>query len=589
MFNPSQLALPISISLAALVGCSSSTNTIDVATCLSPASLPEEQSSISGLTLLGSFVSDSPFDSSAAEIVHYDVCRDQLFVVNAQNQSIDVLSLDKDNRPAHKATLNLDKAKQNAQIEIGAANSVATYNGLVAVAIENKNKQLDGIVAIYQSDNLSLLATYPTGALPDMVSFSPDGRYIATANEGEPNSDYSNDPEGSVTLIDLAPGVKQAKVSQISFKEFNVGNTRNNELSEQVRISAPNATVAQDLEPEYLAFDENGKLFVALQENNALAKIDIASQRVDAILPLGYKRWGNAQLDASNKDNLIGNFTSYDMLVGLYMPDSIDTYQVDGETFIVSANEGDGREYGFKTTQAQCDKRGFDWDEDDYSATDKYDSKQGFCIAYSDELRGKKLDVPRAHPLHDALEDKKKLGRLKVIAPNEDLQSNSSIESFGSRSFSIWNANGEQVFDSGDQFAQIVYGQHPLYLNSSNDSNQSADDRSDDKGVEPEAIEVATINGRQYAFIGLERQGGVMIYDISNPTDAMFLHYSNNRDFTQPVCTQIEDGECANGRYNPKAGDLGPESIHYFTRNGQHLLAVGNEVSGTTTLYRIDL
>lgn len=557
-------------------------------TCASPTSIADKQSSISGLTLLGRFVSDSPFDSSAAEIVHYDSCHDQLFVVNAQNKSVDVLSLDQENKPALKATLNLQQAGERAQIEIGAANSVATHHGLVAVAIENSNKQESGIVAIYNAKDLSLMATYPTGALPDMVAFSPDGRYIATANEGEPNSDYTVDPEGSITLIDLTTGIEQAKVSQVRFIEFNLRNQRSGELSTRVRISAPNASIAQDLEPEYLAFDDKGKLFVALQENNAIARIDVASQRIDAILPLGYKSWGKAELDASNKDDLLGNFHRYDKLVGLYMPDSIDTYNVNGETYIVTANEGDGREYGFKSTQAQCDKQGFEWDSDDYTSTEHYQTKQDFCIAYSDELRGKKLTVPDTHPLHDALKDTTLLGRLKIVAPIEALQSDSNIESFGTRSFSIWNGDGDLMFDSGDQFAQIVYAQAPLHLNSSNDSNESADDRSDDKGVEPEAIEVALINGRQYAFIGLERQGGVMIYDISNPKDAMFLHYSNNRDFAQPVCTQVEDGECANDRYNPLAGDLGPESIHYFARNGQHLLAVGNEVSGTTSIYRID-
>ncbi|WP_428750671.1 choice-of-anchor I domain-containing protein, partial [Vibrio parahaemolyticus] len=154
---------------------------------------------------------------------------------------------------------------------------------------------------------------------------------------------------------------------------------------------------------------------------------------------------------------------------------------------------------------------------------------------------------------------------------------------------SIWNENGELVFDSGDDFATVALLNEGKHFNSTNDSNSSGDDRSDDKGIEPEAIEVAKINGRYYAFIGLERQGGIMVYDITEPKQAQFLHYVNHRDYTQPVCTLVEDGECANDTYNPKAGDLAPESINYFTRNGQHFIAVGNEVSGTTSVFRIEL
>lgn len=588
MFTHTRLALSVSVAALALSGCTQSQQATFSMSCPTPSKISESESSLSGLTLVGRYIADSPFDSSAAEIVDYDDCHDQLLVVNAQSKRVDVLQLDDTQQPSLKTSLDLKAAGELAGIEIGAANSVSTSSGLIAVAIENQIKQQNGIIALYRTDDLSLVTTFPTGALPDMVSFSPNGRYIATANEGEPSSDYSIDPEGSITLVDLQNGVDNAEVTQIGFTEFNRGGARHTELEKHVRISAPTATVAQDLEPEYLTFGKDGYLYVALQENNALAKVNLSQKQVERILPLGEKSWQNVQLDASNKDKIVGNFQQYPSLVGLYMPDSIDSYQVDGKSYILTANEGDGREYGFKTTQQVCEAKGFEWDEDDYSQTEDYANKQGFCIAYSDELRGKKLDVDAAHPLHQALKDNKQLARLKVIAPSQPVQPQESIRSFGTRSFSIWNAEGQRTYDSGDQFANIISSLSPSTLNSSNDSNRSADDRSDDKGVEPEAIEVAKLNGRHYAFIGLERQGGIMVYDVSNPEDAMFLHYSNNRNFAQPVCTQIEDGECANGQYNPQAGDLGPESIHYFSRNGQHLLAVGNEVSGTTSIYRID-
>lgn len=271
------------------------------------------------------------------------------------------------------------------------------------------------------------------------------------------------------------------------------------------------------------------------------------------------------------------------------MPDTLDSYSVNGKTYIVSVNEGDGREYGFKTTQAECDQAGFMWDEDDYQGTPDYTNVKGTCLSHIDEVRGKKLKVTTDHPLAEALKDNKQLARLKVIKPNHTLNAEENVQAFGARSFSIWNENGELVFDSGDDFATVALLNEGKYFNSTNDSNSSGDDRSDDKGIEPEAIEVAKINGRYYAFIGLERQGGIMVYDITEPKQAQFLHYVNRRDYTQPVCTLVEDGECANDTYNPKAGDLAPESINYFARNGQHFIAVGNEVSGTTSVFRIEL
>lgn len=603
-FNKLTLLLPIAVS-SALVGCSQSTSTLvtpsttatSSQTSLDTFSLQCQSiqqpnmtdATVSGISLVGRAIADAPFDTSAAEIVSYDSCTDKLYVVNAQAQKVDVLSMDADSAPTSEGSIDLQSAAAASGINIGAANSVSTHQGLVAVAIENADKQQNGIIALYRSDTLELITTYTAGALPDMVSFSKDGRYIASANEGEPNSDYSIDPEGSVTLVDLTNGPLQAKVTQIDFKAFNQGQPRHAELTDKVRISAPNATVAQDLEPEYLTFADNGKLYVALQENNALAAIDVESAEVDAILGLGGKPWDTAQLDASNKDKNIGNLQSYAMLEGLYMPDSITSYSVDGNTYIVTANEGDGREYGIKTTQQMCDDKGFEWDGDDYQGTENYTTEKDFCIAYIDEVRGKKLDVDANHPLAGALKDNKQLARLKVIKPQETLAADQKVQAFGSRSFSIWDESGELVFDSGDDFARIVLEQDPANFNSTNDNNQSGDDRSDDKGVEPEAIEVAEINGKQYAFIGLERQGGIMVYDVTQPKNASFISYLNNRDFTQPVCTKVdEDGDCDNETYNSKAGDLGPESIKYFTRSGNHFIAVGNEVSGSTSVYRVE-
>ncbi|MGY5450919.1 choice-of-anchor I family protein [Agarivorans sp. MS3-6] len=560
------------------------------------------------LELVASHFSGSEFDTSSAEIVSYDACSDKLYVVNAKDQSVDVLSLsDSNSAPSKHGNINLQAAAHKAGIEIGDANSVVAKNGLVAVAIQNQNKQQNGIIALYRSDDLSLINSYPAGALPDMVTMTEDSRYLLSANEGEPNGDYSVDPEGSVTIVDLATGFsdQQATVTQVDFRHFNQDQPRHNEL-DQVRLPSPlGASVAQDLEPEYLALTRHGKVVVALQENNAIALIDIASGKVDSIKGLGLKSWASvedggdgAKLDLTNKDKQFIQ-ASYPQLVGYYMPDSIATFNIKGNDYIITANEGDGREYVYATTQAKCEGMDHQWDGQKYQVgggdenAKHYQNKIGDCISYTDETRAYKLKVDAKHPLMNqtsygqkgTIANKKALGRIKVVADNKTIGENDLVYTFGARSFSIFDLQAKRIFDSGNQLSDLANSNK--HWNSSND-NQSSDNRSDDKGVEPEAIAVANINGSTIAFIGLERQGGIAVYDVSKPSSPIMLDFINNRDFNQPVCSKVDqDGDCENNRYNPKAGDLGPESIAYFSRLGKHYIAVGNEVSGTTTVYHL--
>jgi len=579
--------------------------------CIAKTASPAKDS-FKGLKInwVASHFSGSEFDSSSAEIVSYDSCSDKLYVVNAKAQSVEVLKLGNNNsEPSKVGQLDLQAAAKNAGISIGDANSVVAKNGLVAVAIQHANKQQNGIIALYRSDDLSLVNSYPAGALPDMVTMSDDSRYLLSANEGEPNGDYSHDPEGSVTIVDLQGGFAdgQAKVKQVDFRAFNQGQARHSELKD-VRLPAPmGATVAQDLEPEYLALTSKGKVIVALQENNAIARINIANGYIEAIQGLGSKSWASveeggdgAMLDLTNKD---GKFiqASYPQLAGYYMPDSIASFKVNGKDYLLTANEGDGREYVYQSSQAQCEQAGHKWDGKEYQVggededAAKYQSEQDDCISYSDETRAYKLKIDPAHPLMDqqrygkkgTIANKKAIGRLKVVADQKQLGPKDTVYSFGARSFSIFDLDGQRIFDSANQLSDLANSEQ--HWNASND-NQASDDRSDDKGVEPEAITVAEINGAHIAFIGLERQGGIAAYDVSQPDSPKLLDFVNRRDFSQDVCTEVdEDGDCTNGQYNPKAGDLGPESITYFSRLGRHYIAVGNEVSGTTSIYQLEL
>ncbi|WP_022949985.1 choice-of-anchor I family protein [Methylohalobius crimeensis] len=491
------------------------------------------------LEVLGTYASGI-FDEGAAEIVAHDPRRQRLFVVNANDATVDVLDM---RDPANPLKIGAIDAK-----DIGAsANSVAVKGDLVAVAIENNDKQANGFVAFYRAGNLELLNVVEVGALPDMVTFTPNGRHVLVANEGEPNDDYTIDPEGSVSIIDITRGVHRATVQTAGFDAFDKAFL----TAAGVRVFGPGASAAQDLEPEYITVSRNSRTaWVTLQENNAVAVVDIKNAEVTDIMPLGTKDHslpGN-ELDASNEDD--GIHIANWPVRGLYLPDAIASYQSRGRTYLVTANEGDARDYD----------------------------------GFSEETRVEDLNLDAgAFPDAAELQKEENLGRLKTTTTLGDTDGDGDIDeiyAYGARSFSIWDSQGHLVYDSGADFERIIADRLPDSFNSNNDDNDSFDSRSDDKGPEPEGVTIGKILGRTYAFVGLERVGGIMVYDITDPENARFQDYLNHRDFLS-----LADA--------PNAGDLGPEGLHfipwYASPNRRPLLVVGNEVSGTTTIYQINL
>ena len=297
------------------------------------------------LTSIGRYTTGI-FDESAAEITAYDPESNRLFVVNANSAAIDVLDLSNPSEPALITAIDVSEFGE-------VANSVAVQNGTVAVAVEAAIAQDSGQVVFLNTDG-DLISQVTVGALPDMLTFTPDGTKVLVANEGEPSDDYTDDPEGSISIIDLSGGVENLSDADVTTASFSAFNEQKTELIEQgVRIFGPDvstadpddtASVAQDLEPEYIAVTpDSTTAYVALQENNALAKVDISASQVAEILPLGFKDHlaeDNA-LDA-NDDEAIAIRNA--PVLGMYQPDGIAAYQADdGETYIVTANEGDAR------------------------------------------------------------------------------------------------------------------------------------------------------------------------------------------------------------------------------------------------------
>ena len=550
------------------------------------------------LSVLGHYKTNI-FAESAAEIPAYDAASKRLFVVNAQKGLVDVLDASKPEQPVHIAELSARDYLADSEV-----NSVAVQNGIVAIAVQAKNKTDAGLVVFFNAKDLSFVSKVAVGSLPDMLTFSPNGKTVLVANEAEPNDDYSIDPEGSVSIIDIQD-IKQPKASIADFRAWN--SQKADLMSKGVRIFGPNATVAQDLEPEYITISGDSKTaWVTLQENNAIARIDIAQQKVTDIYPLGYKDHGvmGNELDVSDRDSKI-DIKTWTGLVGMYQPDSIANYQVNGQTYLVTANEGDSREWlkdedaYFAGNLAQgyvenirmkhlFNSKGFNA-EGDYPA---------HLQKIANGVKGAKLNpVTFAYCGATATEagDCRKdgnLGRLN-IAWNMGYQTNpdgspkldangrliyDKLYAYGARSFSIWNTQGQLVWDSGSEFEKKISELFPNYFNTDHEA-VSLDDRSDNKGPEPEGITLGTIGAKTFAFIGLERMSGVMVYDITTPMQPKFVEYFTTRNFVETD--------------SAKQGDLGLEGLIFIAAkdspNGKPLLVVGNEVSGSTAIYQVNV
>jgi 2',3'-cyclic-nucleotide 2'-phosphodiesterase/3'-nucleotidase/5'-nucleotidase len=543
-----------------------------------------------GLTPIGSYASGH-FNASAAETVAHDPVTQWLYVVNSTNRTVDVLSITDPTQPTKLGSINL---VQVPPTQYGTPRGLAVQDGIVAVSFEATPKTSLGVVAFLvavldtslppgQQITVPDLRQVTVGALPDMITFTPNGRFLLVANEGEPNT-YNDvgantngpsiDPEGSVSIINLSGGVSALTQADVRTAVFTNFNHRTAELrAAGVRIYGPNATVAQDLEPEYIAVAQNSQTaWVTLQENNAVATIDIVTAEVTEILPLGYKDHSltnngfgiSNALDASDQDgaNKIVNWP----VKGMYQPDGIAAYSFLGENYLVMANEGDVRSVLGLLPPPSSGSEDIRVGSADYVLNPALYS--GAMISF--------------------LKQNTNLGRLQTSRITGDLDGDGKydeIHVFGGRSFSIRKASGELVFDSGDQFEQATAAFHPLNFNANN-SNNGRDTRSDDSGPEPECLVLGHAFGRQFAFIGLERIGGIMIYDVTNPHQTRFVNYVNNRNFgVTPSAANIPP------RLAPNTGDLCPEAILFIKEenspNGKPLLVVTHEVSGTTTVFEI--
>lgn len=510
-------------------------------------------------------------DGGVMEIVAYNRANSFAYAINGQSGLLAAISLE--NLAAGSSVARLSGTDIDVKALVEAAGSSFRYGDMTSVAVSPDSATLAaalqaegyndaGRVALFTCNSdgtLTLKGLVETGVQPDMVTFA-DNDTVLTADEGEPREGYGAgiaDPKGSVTVVDVAALTSEV----VGFDAFD---TRRDELAASGVVLKKGAAPSADLEPEYIAVS-GGKAYITLQENNAIAVLDLASRTFDGIYSAGFEDYGVTPIDIDKKDDAYAPKT-YGSLMSIRMPDAIAAVQAEGKTYLVTANEGDAREWGDE------DLGTFYLNEDERDFGDEgVTSPTGAITAENSGLTGKVVFF--------------KSGDFDGLDTGKDYL-------FGGRTFTIYEAgeNGvTEIFTSGDDFEALTAQYLPDYYNCSND-NAVVDDRSGKKGPEAESVTVGTVDGRTYAFVALERTGGVMVYDVTEPASAQYVNYINTRDFASVVegSEEYEDGELDKW---VTGGDVALEGLLFLDASvsptGEALLLAACEVSGTVAVYQV--
>ena len=498
-------------------------------------------------------------DGGVMEIVAYNKANGHAYAVNGQDGVLASIDIAGGDTELLSVDIDVKALVSDSDFTYGDMTSVAVSSdgSLIATALQDADYDEEGRIALFSSDSdgsIELLKVYEAGIQPDMVTFSPDGRYVLTADEGEPREGYGeDDPEGSVTVVSLEDDI----VSVIGFEAFDNSLARK-ALADKGIIMQKGTVPSEDFEPEYIAVGNN-MAYITLQEANAVAVLDLDSMIFTGVYTVGLEDYSIVPVDIDKKDDAY-NPKTYATLRGIRMPDGIAYFSTAGNDYIATANEGDAREWGDYLNE---DER--DFGDGDVSPT-------GAITAENSGLDGKVVFL--ASDDYDGLDD-----GIDYL--------------YGGRTMTIFRADDsglEEVFSTADDAERITYSYLPEYYNASND-NAVLDDRSGKKGPEAEAVTVGEVNGRIYAFLALERTGGIMVYDVTEPENSKYVNYINTRDFTSIVSGSeiYEDGELDKW---VTGGDVAPEGLAFVSAEdsptGEALLIAAFEVSGTVAVYTLN-
>lgn len=470
-----------------------------------------------------------------AEITAYMPEAKTLFAVGGGDK-LDVIDLKNPMQPVVSAVQKLP----------GDASSVTVHGNLVAVSLLNDPEWKMGKVQVMRyNGSIEVLGTYEVCNLPDMITFTPDGKKLLVACEGTPSEDFSVDPEGAVAVLSAnAEGWKKPRIKLAKFDALDTAAL----MAAGVR-KAGVKSFAQSLEPEYITVSEDSKTaWISLQENNAIAKLDVASEKITGVFPLGYVDHSKPGFGLDVKSNKKIEIENYP-LRGLRQPDGISAFTAGGKSFVLTANEG----ASVKDFKAWTDVT------------------SPLVLAQENRLDSKVFNAKMLDDLQNL-----SVSNLERCDVAPDKQPNGKcpyMYTFGSRSVSLFDGvSGKLIWDSGDQLERVIAKVAPDYFNwNSKKKKVKMDSRSENMGCEPENVTYGVVNGKRYAFVGLERTSGIAVFDISD----------------------VEKGrepKLVDFYFDPN--DRGPEGILFISAEksplkGTALLVVGYEYSKTISIYKV--
>ena len=464
---------------------------------------------------------------SGSEISTY-IASQKMLVTTSGDHEVFLISLENPEKPQILESLNFK----------GEVPCVSTHRDFLAIAEMNNPKTSPGTLHLYKVQNrkLNKLKSFTVGAHPDMVAFAPDGKTLLVANEGEPDDEAEVDPEGSISLIDISNGFETARVSELDFAAFDSLSLAN----AGVRLVGPGRYL-QNIEPEYISYSPDSKFaFATLQENNAVAKIDVKKAKITDVWGLGtvdHAQKGNEFDYRKNKKIELENAP----IRGYLQPDGIKAFEAAGKLYFITADEGAKR-------------------DDDPATSD-------VTTAQSLKAQG------RLNESVFTAEQAQKMGKLPIDAlnPCDGNEPCRYLNTFGGRSVSIFDAQtGTRIWNSGNALEKFLAEHHPGLFNwNSKKGKIKPDSRSDDLGPEPENVTVGKTKSGLYAFVAVERSSGIAVFDLKNPKKPQILDY-----FTSST-------------------DRGPEGVLFIPaenspEKGVPFLVVGYEYSTTLSIYRVN-
>ena len=479
---------------------------------------------------------------AAPEISAYMPEKKMLFVVGG-DKLIEMVSFADEKNPKVESRLQLD----------GPATSVSVFGDLVAISITAEPDHGLGQVQLfrYAEGLIPVASAQRLCHLPDMLTFTPDGSRILVACEGSPSADYNEDPEGGVAILSVEHGASlndyKLMPKVLDFRGLDSLSLR----KKGVRSPGLQGFV-RSLEPEYITVSKDSKwAWVSLQENNALAYVDIAAEKIVDVFPLGYVDHSKLGFGLDVKKDEKVKIKNYPIR-GLRQPDGVASFAVGGKTLVLTANEGASvNDYKAWTDEGTVT---------DLLADDRLDR-----TVFNDDVAPhlKKFTVSLLERCDQQGPDEVPGGKCPYVY------------GFGTRSVSLFDGEtGRLLWDSGEEMERAFGKLAPDYFNwNSKKDKVKMDSRSPKKGCEPENVTVGEVNGKRYAFVGLERSSGVAVFDLTG-VDASAR--------TAPRLVDLY--------FDPK--DRGPEGLLFIPADkspiyGQALLVVGYEFSKTLTIYKV--